>query len=101
MKKIDLQNLPNKPLNEKRTYSEIIIVPQNKKHDSGFSYISVYGCENSKPIEKIDCMDHIQINGNCDIDCFYPSKIIRFFKSGYLFETDSSLSSLEIKLIKM
>ena len=106
----DLLKLPIREWNKKSVYGSICIVNTRKKHESGYALIAIIGMNNLKPVEiaafcddinwKIAKSEYLDIP-NLRTDMFFPSGIVHFHRHGYSFEVCESLSSTNIKVLKL
>lgn len=113
-KRKELLALPQKPFSEVRKYAWILIVPTNRKHDSGWRLMALIGCTKGddnkyRPTELIGYCD--------DINWIFPDNIhyykylnrlrtdmtisncCRVWSDVFSFQVGCCLSSTDIKLI--
>ncbi|HLP47591.1 MAG TPA: hypothetical protein VK469_16715 [Candidatus Kapabacteria bacterium] len=108
IKKKEILKSPVRDWDKTTSYKEILIVPSNIKHDSGFMCIAVIGVTDNEELEICAYPDDI----NWDVtglkreypfsgmrtDCYYPSGILRFWGNDIIFEVGTALSSTDIKV---
>ena len=93
-----------------RKYSQILLVPSGRKHDSGYMHIAVIGVyeEEGKPKyeiaafpDDISCIFPVKDYGTFNfplvrMDCYYPSGVLRYHARNGKFTVSEALSSVEI-----
>jgi hypothetical protein len=117
-----IENVPLANWNQNiGTFESLIIIPQRRKHYAGFTCMGFVAVKNNIPIWRFggssdvvhlggltlglfpnaglatDCIKEIQSPIN--IDCLYPSRLLRFHSFSYNFRAGLSLSSMEIFLV--
>ena len=108
----DLLKLPVRAWDKRSEYDSILIVPTNKKHDSGYHLIAIVGCgiDTGIPKEIASYCDNICIKTtntkfpnteSFSIDMGYKNKITRIFTIGEKSKiiVGASLSSTRIEII--
>lgn len=106
----DLINIPDRENWDTPTaYDSLLIFSSKKKHDSGWSQITIVGVIAGNAKEKAtthsdDLNWLIEPNqyGECSMrtDCIYKSKAFHFWSNYHKFEVGMSLSSIDIKVKK-
>lgn len=86
-------------------FETILVVPNRSKHDSGYSWIRLYGKPKHHESELYllgYCDDIIwELNGqDLRTDCFYPSGVLQFWKRDCNFKVGMTFSSTRIELVK-
>lgn len=101
----DLENLPSKPLNSKRFYSEIYVKATNKKHESGFRQYRVIGSINGS-LELICLTDNIiwdfkelSPKLNLRMDILNKNGLHRYFSDYFIFSIDENTDGTRIFLV--
>ena len=115
-----MDNIPYKKWEEEIICTDIIIVPIQKKHESGFRIMDYIACQNNKTICKLSgCSDILNLDGiggygndklkkstyitnrlpiPWTIDCLNKSGLLRIFIPNYklFIPTGPSVSNMEI-----
>ena len=100
MTKKDFENLPK--CESGIVYRSFIVIPINRKHDSGYRCMKFVLCRGSTPLGIVDTgTDSVQFcippsTSKWNMDCLYKSKLLRFWcnrdllykYSGSTFEVD-------------
>lgn len=109
LKKRDLLKLPVRKWDDtEKTYDSVLLVPTNKKHESGFMHIAIVGV-NADHMEICAYPDDISCNFPIEdygefqfplvrMDCFYPNGVLRYHGRG-IFKVGAAFSSVEISFI--
>lgn len=82
MTRKDFMSLPLAKRYDNSVVDSIILVPDKRTHDSGFSYFTVVYCSNLTPVGRLESYDRFSIyslfeNERIVIDCLNKSKCIR------------------------
>lgn len=77
----DLLSLPYRPHGCTSIYDSILVIPEKRLHDSGYSCITVIGVRNKQPIHILTkCSDVIHMKGDSwNMDCLPKSKVMQIF----------------------
>lgn len=111
-KRKELLALPIRDWQMDSVYDSLLLVPTGKKHDSGWSLVSIVGVRNGEPVEQASCCsDDIEwvfpnatrygsyTAGQLRMDCLYPAGVFHPWTRNHKFQVGAALSSVTVTLV--
>lgn len=97
----ELLSVPERKWNDElQGVDAVYIIPNGKKHDSGYAcmdFVASFNWNKGKPMVRFggEC-DDVRLKGNhFRIDCEYPSRIIRIWNDRTTFFISHNISSID------